>query len=1312
MTDNNTPNGKFILIVEDDPGTSELETQRLESLGLEIRRASSAEETIGILKKTTPALMLLDYSLSGSNAIELVKKLKGDEIAVPPFLMVTGRGDETVAVETMKAGASDYLVKNSDFLENLLPAARKALEKAALKAALETAQASTAKNLRLYTVLAQVNQAVTRQTDKQALLQEICDVAVATGGFKMAWVGMPDRDTGRIIPACSAGFVNGYLDKLKIELEEKSQYSKGPTGCAAISGKICLCADTASDPAMAPWREKALERGYRSSAAIPLEEKGKTTAVITIYSEHPQFFSEEEVKLLGEIRSDVSLALDAINAEKMRASAQAALELTASQLTHVMETNPVILFRLRAVSGRLITEWVSGNVQSLLGYDEAEMLVPDWIDENLHPEDKAQILGDRAALIESGNLVRDFRIKKKGNGYIWVHEQIKTISKAEYIGSWTDITRLKESEERFHYLFEKAPINYQSLDEEGRLLEVNETWLTMMGYAREEVLGRNFRNFLAPEYRARFEENFRDFKASGIETAAEYELLRKNGGRRRVSFNGKIAHNPDGTFKQTHCVFTDITETWKARAQTDMLSQVIKSSFDEIYIYDPKDFHFIFVNYGAIKNLGYSPEELETMAPWDLKKDFTEASFRARTAPLLAGETSRLTFETTHTRKDGTTYPVQVRMQLAATGKEKVFLAIINDITERKRAELELAAQRRLFSDVINNSASAIYAVDLDGKFILANNAIAAVLKTTPEQMTGRSRRGLLPEALAKQHETNDALVLRSGKPRFFEEEDGQRHYFYSSKFPLRDPSGKIYGVCGISADVTEQKTAQLRLEESESRFRTLVDSSPYGVLVRKGMEVIFLNKRGLEIIKAKAETDLAGKNILDRLPEKFMELVRKRVAEIDEKQTATEPAEIEYQAMDGTLVDLEITGTPIVLSGENCGLVFFRDISEKKKNERLMAEMTALQRVESLGLLAGGIAHDFNNMLTGILANISLLEARCGGNKENADILHETIDAARNAQSLTASLLAFSKGGKPVKKEFCLQKALRDIFSLATRGTKAACEAAVNEDLWSVEGDENQLKQAINNLLINALQAMPSGGSLRLTAGNVSPGAALPEPLAPGKYIRLTVTDTGIGIPKEYLGRIFEPYFTTKSCGHGLGLSMTWSVVKNHNGHIEAASVPGQGTTFEIYLPATGRCMTSTDGAKPEIQKGSGRILVLEDEEVVAKAVTRMLKELGYACEITGDGGETVRRYAEESQKGRPFDLVIMDLTIPGGMGGKEAVVKLRAAAPGAKVIVSSGYSDETVMADFRDYGFDAVLPKPYKYEDLAEVITRLLKK
>lgn len=1178
-----------LLLLEDDKGTCELEAQRLEPLGLEIRKTYSTEQALSELKGSAPALMLVDYSLPGSNALEFIEAVKAEGVALPPFIVVTGRGDETVAVAAMKAGACDYLVKNNLFLDDLLPAVSKALEKITLQRELEAAQKSTARNLHLYTFLAQVNLAATQTKDRGALFSRICEVAVEAGGLRMAWIGLLDTDLGRIIPHCWAGAVDGYLDGVRIEVPGSGAGSGGPTGRAASLRRIQACADMASDPDMAPWAEKALVRGYRSSAAIPLEENGRLVGALTMYSEEAGFFAGVELKLLEEIRADISMALDAIASEEKRAAAQAALDRTSAQLAHIMDVTSIILFTMKAsASGVLAPDWVSGNSFALTGYSTEEMFAPGWWLENIHPEDRQAVVEGQRNIFERGGVTQDFRFRRKDGGYFWVHAQLNVVGGREVTGSWTDITRLKESESRFQELFEKTPVGYQSIDAQGRLLAVSDTWCKVFGRRREEAVGKPLADFLAPGQKEKFAKSFEEFIQAGVKEGCEYEILRPDGSRRLLSYSGKVALNSDGTFSQTYCVFTDITESREQDRQMRLLTNAISASIDEIYIFDPQDYHFIFANRSAFSNLGYSPDEMPELTPWDLKHSFTEASFRAAVAPLLRKEQHMLRFETEHTRKNGSSYPVDIRLQLVENEGKPFFLAVVNDITERRQAAAELEQQRRLFQDVLKNSSSFIYACDREGRFIIANKSLADSLGTTPAAMLGQKREKYLSPEAARLHHANDEQVLSVAQARVFEETLATSSgvlYYYSVKFPLKDANGKIYGVCGISSDITERKNA-----------------------------------------------------------------------------------------------------------------------------ERMMAEMANMQRVESLGALAGGIAHDFNNMLTGIMANLSLLSARSAGG-DNSEIIRDTLEATRSAQALTTHLLAFSRGGKPVKREFCLEKALRDIFSLATRGASAAHELSVQDGLWSVEGDEGQLKQAINNMLINALQAMPSGGTLNLTAGNAELSGG-ESPLPPGKYVRVTVSDTGIGIPKEYLPRLFEPYFTTKTQGHGLGLSMTWSVIKNHGGHISASSEPGKGSRFEVLLPATGRLVKAGSAPVREVVKGAGRVLMLEDEDIVVRAARRMMSELGYECEVTADGAETLARYAEEKAAGKPFDAVIMDLTIPGGMGGKEAGAELRRLHPEAVIIVSSGYSEEPVMADYRAFGFDAVLPKPYRYEDLADTLSRLLRK
>ncbi len=1240
MTQSKTQNSGFILIVEDDQGTSTLEAERLQPLGLGIRHAADSAQTLEILKGSSPKLMLLDYSFPGINALELIALLNKASIKVPPFIMVTGRGDEKVAVESMKAGALDYIVKNSEFLENLLPTATKALEKAELQARLIKAEEDVRKNIRLYNLLASVNQATVRIKDKQKLFEKICSISVDVGGIKMAWMGAPDKDTDRVYPLCSAGAEEGYLQGLKIKLSAGPN-SKGPTSRALASGQICVVADIATDPDMEPWREKALERGYLSSAAIPLNEGAKTVAVLNLYSAEPSFFTAEEIKLLAEAADDVSMALAAINSENQRAAAQAALERTANQLTHVMEATPVILFKLRAAESGLVPEWVSGNTHAMLGYEPAEILAPGWWDNNIHPLDKNWAIDCRKNLGEKGEAHHDYRFRKKNGDYLWVHDQIKVSpgSSGEITGSWTDITQVKESEMRFQELFEKAPVGYQSLDEKGNILAINDTWANTMGYQKEEVVGRNFSDFLLPDQKKSFLETFPCFKEAGQMTGNEFNLLCKSGSLRRLSFSGKTVKNSDGSFRQTHCVFTDITDTWKAREQLDLLGEAVRSSFNEIYIFDPENYHFIFTNYSAVKNLGYAPEELEGMTPWDLKPDFTEASFRAVAAPLLKGTIKILTFRSRHRRKDGTSYPVEVKLQLVNTDKNRVFLAVINDITEELKNKQQAALnEARLESLARINSYEA------------------------------KDDQDLMDFALA------EAVKLTSSKLGYI------YHYNEDAKeFTLSAWSKAVIKECAGRDPQTKYS-----LEKAGS----------WGEAVRQRKPIIANNFSAPDPLKKGLPDGHAALSSFVTVPIMSGTHIRGVIGVANKNDG--------YTKHDIRQLTLLMDSVWSILKK--------REVTSAE--QRMIYEMAAMQRMESLGQLAGGIAHDFNNMLMGIMANISLLASRGGVSAENAEIMKEVMEAARNAQSLTTNLLAFSKGGKPVKKEFCLKQALSDIFKLTTAGTSAACALDLQKDLWSIEGDQNQVKQTINNLLLNALQAMPSGGKLKLEARNLGREIRPPEPLSPGEYIKITVTDTGIGIPEKYLTKVFDPYFSTKSSGHGLGLSMAWSVAKNHGGYITASSVSGKGTVFSLYLPSTGRCMNEEATENKEIRKGSGRILVLEDEEVVYNAVKRMLSELGYTCEIVTDGKDAVRRYTEEEKAGKPFDAVIFDLTIPGGKGGKWAIQELREVSPGVKAIVSSGYSDEGVMSDYKGNGFDAILPKPYKYEELAETLATLLKK
>lgn len=383
------------------------------------------------------------------------------------------------------------------------------------------------------------------------------------------------------------------------------------------------------------------------------------------------------------------------------------------------------------------------------------------------------------------------------------------------------------------------------------------------------------------------------------------------------------------------------------------------------------------------------------------------------------------------------------------------------------------------------------------------------------------------------------------------------------------------------------------------------------------------------------------------------------------------------------------------------------KDVTEKKRTEE---EIIKAQKIDSLGILAGGIAHDFNNLLTGILGNITLAQKFL----DQEDKAYERLDAAAKAslraQDLTRQLLTFSRGGAPIKKIASISELLRDSVAFALRGSNVNCEFHFADELWPIEIDEGQIHQVVNNLVINAVQAMPEGGTLEVRAVNMVVSKTQGLPLGAGRYVKISVTDDGPGIPQEHMGKIFDPYFTTKKKGSGLGLATCYSVIKKHDGYINAKSEVGTGTSFFFYLPALVKFSAAKDSEEECRPPAKGRILVMEDEELVRDLASELLRVLGYEAGFAKDGTETIAVYENALRSGRPFDAVIMDLTIPGGMGGKETILRLLRIDPAVKAIVSSGYSNDPVMAEHEFHGFKGVLPKPYNGDDLSSVLKQVL--
>lgn len=370
----------------------------------------------------------------------------------------------------------------------------------------------------------------------------------------------------------------------------------------------------------------------------------------------------------------------------------------------------------------------------------------------------------------------------------------------------------------------------------------------------------------------------------------------------------------------------------------------------------------------------------------------------------------------------------------------------------------------------------------------------------------------------------------------------------------------------------------------------------------------------------------------------------------------------------------------------------------------RLEREIQRAQRLESLGLLAGGIAHDFNNILTGVLGNISLCRTLVAPSDPIHERLLEAEKALLRARDLTAQLLTFARGGMPVKKPSDLRDLILESATFVLRGSRSKCEFDLPDDLWPVEVDPGQISRVIENLVLNADQAMPEGGVITIRAQNLlDPGGSL-------RRVQVSVTDHGVGIPEEHLEHLFDPYFTTKKGGRGLGLATCYSILRHHGGSISVESRVGHGSTFSLVLPATTATPPRTRDSGDGIPRGHGRVLVLDDEPLVRSVATQILGHLGYEAVAVADGREAVAHYRQARESGRPFDLVVLDLTVPGGVGGVETLDLLRRLDPEVRAVVSSGYSSDPIMADYPKHGFRGVVAKPYTVGEMGRMLREVL--
>ena len=513
----------------------------------------------------------------------------------------------------------------------------------------------------------------------------------------------------------------------------------------------------------------------------------------------------------------------------------------------------------------------------------------------------------------------------------------------------------------------------------------------------------------------------------------------------------------------------------------------------------------------------------------------------------------------------------------------------------------------------------------------------------------------------------------------------------------------------GLRAELAERKRAEAALAASQRKLTLHLEQTLFGVIeFDLEFRVAYWNPAAERIFGWTKEEAL-GRNAGELIvPRKFWP----QVADVWASLLAQRGGQVhinENTTRDGRTIVCEWVNTPLTDGdGKVTGVMSLTiDVSER---ERVAQTLSRAQRLEALAVLAGGIAHDFNNLLTGILSNVSLARSDHPPAAELDELLEEAAAAAQRAATLTGQLLTFAKGGAPVKKVADLAPLVREAALFAARGATGACAFQFGQGLWPAEVDPGQIAQVVQNLVLNALEAMPAGGTVVVSLENTALQPGAQGGLAAGPYLRLRVSDLGVGIPAASLPRIFDPFFSTKDRGSGLGLAVCHSVVTRHGGSIEARSTPGSGTTFEVLLPAQPEAVSAGAKVEPATSRLRGRVLVMDDEEMVRRVTQRTLASLGCEVSVAADGADAVKQWQSARDQGRSFDLVLLDLTVAGGVGGVETLARLRALDPAVRAVVSSGYSNAPVIAEYQQYGFQAALSKPFTADEARAVVAGLL--
>ncbi len=1017
----------------------------------------------------------------------------------------------------------------------------------------------------------------------------------------------------------------------------------------------------------------------------------------------------------------------------------------------------------------------SDRWKEMIGFGPEELTaVRDEFWSRIHPEDVDRVRNAMQAHIDHAipYYNAELRLRCKDGSYLWVMSRGQALfddagKPQRIVGAHTDISEQKEgeqalraSEERYRLLFESNPSPMWLYDPRTqRFLEVNTAAQVAYGYTRDEFLQMSIMDIRTPDEQVRLTQSFdrKMLENRPNDLAGIWRHRRKDGSTLYMSIT---AHEHE--FAQTPAVLVlaqDITERHlteeRLRVSEARYRALFESAVEGVYEC-AADGTFRAVNPAFARMLGHaSPAEMiETVGNGrgvyrlrGRRREFLEA---------LGTNDTVADFQSEAMCADGSTKWISenVRAIRNVQGDLLYLQGFVSDITERRRAESALRASEERYRVLFEHSPVAIVEYDYRSIGLWLNDLRAAGVKDldrymieNPEALSSSLHRivpagmneavvklvgGRSKQEVAERMDwifTEDAYLARQrafvaiwkgvnqieGELTLRAIDGTPRLVYYRWWLPVRAGKLDFEWTQLMLVDLTGAKHAEAALATERERLSVTLRAMAESVVTTNTDGIIqFINHAAEELVGWKFGSAI-GHPIEDVV---MMRHQKSQAAVMLPRVEALAQHKVVDLPQHTTLVDRQ--GTARLVEGR-CAPMFddkdapmgvvlvLRDIGERA---RLENEILRASKLESVGILAGGIAHDFNNILTVVMGNLTLAQLDIAANSKTARWLGEAERGAMRARDLTQQLLTFAKGGDPVRSAVRLPEVVRDSAAFALHGSKVSCEVDVTPDLWPADIDKGQIGQVVQNLVINAVQAMPEGGKIRARLRNHSGAIGFngDTPRNDGRFVCISITDTGTGIRPEHLARIFDPYFTTKQSGSGLGLATVYSIIRKHQGHIEVESEIGKGTTFNMWLPAAAAAPVAPPpgGALPD--RLSGRVLFMDDEETIRRMAQALLVRLGFEVVTVSDGAAAVSTYAEALSSGQPFRVVVMDLTVPGGMGGRQAMEELLKIDSGVRAIVSSGYSSDPVLANHRAHGFRGVVAKPYRIADLARVLRTVI--